>query len=261
MSRFWIWAAGLLLLSIWLVWVGQRWIFPELGYHWNPERLGQWGDTFGALNALFAAAGFSAVLITLWFQQRQIESAQNEQHRQRFESSYFELLRLRREARDAIKFRHSKEYNEAKKLRYGPLMTFEGQDAFRAGMVEIRHWLQVSESKGAGKTELAELYRAKIHSRYESKLGPYFRLMYTILQRISEDPVLSEAEKIRYGNLLRSQITSHEAAMAGLNGLSPVSKDFSRLVTEFRLLKYLPNGKMRRTLEAHYPPEAFKERD
>ncbi|WP_405049507.1 putative phage abortive infection protein [Rhizobium sp. BK176] len=70
------------------------------------------------------------------------------------------------------------------------------------------------------------LYRKRVHVRYESTFGPYFRLLYTILWRLRDDKKLTPEEKRRYGNLLRGHLTSFEVAMAGLNGLMPRAKDF-----------------------------------
>jgi hypothetical protein len=85
--------------------------------------------------------------------------------------------------------------------------------------------------------------------------------MYTILHRVETDNFLSDDEKHKYGNLLRSQLNSYELAMVGLNGLSPVSKDFGQLIIKFHLLKYLPPGSRRSILTACYPPAAFTSRD
>ncbi|MER8981088.1 putative phage abortive infection protein [Mesorhizobium sp. M0870] len=263
---------------VWLVWFFHPSLAERMMVHWNGEKVGQWGDSFGALNALMSTLAFAAVLYTLRLQQRQIDDAQRDQHIQRFESSYFELLRLFREARAAIKFEYGLEYRKSKGyasnpstniIRVGRAMALnpqtaqrQGDEAFRAAMIEFRYWMQSGGVVGKSNINLlAEIYTKRIHDRYEGQFGPYFRLMYTILQRISEDDKLSPNEKARYGNLLRSQISSYEAAIAGFNGLSPVSKDFSRLITEFRLLKYLPSGTTRRVLERHYPPEAFNARD
>lgn len=263
---------------LWIIWFLHPFLAKRMLIPWNPEVVGQWGDTFGALNALMSTLAFGAVFYTIRLQQNQINQTQREQHIQRFESSYFELLRLFREARAAIKFAHSGDYRQAKgsvstsTMNFvrnaqviGPhsvITTHNGDEAFRAAMVEMRHWMATSGvAKNPDKDVLIRLYNKRVHDRYEGQLGPYFRLMYTILQRISEDSGLTDADKARYGNLLRSQISSYEATIAGLNGLSPVSKDFSRLITEFRMLKYLPAGVSRRVLEKHYPPEAFSARD
>lgn len=46
--------------------------------------------------------------------------------------------------------------------------------------------------------EAAEIYARDVHKRGESGLGPYFRLIYTILKRIDSDAMLEESEKISY---------------------------------------------------------------
>ncbi|RWP06446.1 putative phage abortive infection protein [Mesorhizobium sp.] len=263
---------------IWLIWFLHPFLAQRMMIPWEPGTVGQWGDSFGAMNALMSTAAFAAVFYTLRLQQRQIYEAQRDQHIQRFESSYFELLRLFREARAAIKFEYSKDYRQESFYTKRSGVSFikdvnaigpssarpalEGNDAFRAAMMEFRFWIQEAGLvQEPNRVRLSQIYIKRIHDRNEGTFGPYFRLMYTILQRISEDQRLSGAEKARYGNLIRSQISSHEAAIAGFNGLSPVSKDFSRLITEFRLLKYLPSGVTRRVLERHYPAEAFIARD
>ncbi len=232
-----------------------------LGNTFIPAQAGPWGDSFGPFSAFFGALGFAAVLITIWSQQKQIRDAQKDQHRQRFESSFFELLRFFREARAAVRFRHSDEYYNARNVTMMRRnTTHEAEEAFRAGMGEIRYWCRntmVSEEKAA----LVKIYLHSFHSRYESKLGPYYRLLYTILEKISSDTVLSKAEKASYGNLIRSQLTSHEAAMAGLNGLAPFAKDFSRLVEEFRLLKYVNSNTVLNILKKHYHEDAFRSRN
>lgn len=49
--------------------------------------LGSFGDSFGILNALFSGLGFSGLLITLFYQQRQINSQENETKKQDIISS------------------------------------------------------------------------------------------------------------------------------------------------------------------------------
>lgn len=255
-------SAILLVGLMWLVWG----IYSVEVAHWAlgdifvPAQAGPWGDSYGPFSAFFGALGFAAVIVTLWIQQQQIRDAQKDQHRQRFESSFFELLRFFREARAAVRFQHTKEYHNARQSKWTQLqVTYEAEEAFRAAMGELRYWYRTLPNSD-DRAVLVHIYRTNFHSRFESKLGPYYRLLYTILDRISSDPVLNEDEKTSYGNLIRSQLTSHEAAMAGLNGLAPFAKDFSRLVEEFRLLKYVTSNTAKRMLEKHYHVDTFRSR-
>lgn len=271
MKRLWIIVAGVMVCATWLAWVAQRPLLAALGFGWDGSALGQWGDTFGALNALFSALAFVAVLFTLKQQredlarqQAQIFAADRDQHSQRFETTFYELLRLLREARDAVEFRHTADYlrdTSYSDRHFGDRAT--GLEAFKRANLEMLYWCSKDHRRDDEFTAkmLRDIYLDRVHNRYESSFAPYYRLLYTLLLRIKEDTVISQAQKYRYGNLLRSQLTSHEVALCGYNGLAAISGSFKELIVEFRLAKYLPNQFGRKRLEAIYPQSTFAGRD
>ena len=264
MRRQFLYGAAVVASIFWLLWALSPAIFPLLGLEWAPDRIGQWGDAFGGLNALFSALAFVAVLFTLHQQQNQIDEAAQDQHLQRFERTFYELLRLLREAREDVEFRYTDGYDggtRTKEKNYDELVT--GPEAFKRAQFEIRYWAEVEELH-AGRVSsgrLAEIYVTNCHDRYESTFAPYYRLLYTILSRIKNDLKLEVEEKHRYGNLLRSQLTSHEVGLCCYNGLSAASGSFKELLIEFRIAKYLPEEFGRRILQDHYPPSTFLGRD
>lgn len=236
-----------LVFAIWLMWIGQEWVLATLGVSWTIADRGQWGDTFGALNALVSALAFSAVLYTLWSQQQQISNAQIDQHKQRFDDTFFRLLSLQREVR-----------KEARYTLNGKAE--EGEKALQAAADDASIHLRNMQDK-TNREKIVELYSKSIYRKAEAVLGPYFRLIYTTLKRIDEDRVLSEAEKIVYANLLRGQLGSPEVALLALNGLLPESKDLSVYLNRFRMLKYLTIQPVRDCVKPHYEPTAFEARD
>ncbi|MET3436329.1 hypothetical protein ABIC44_000991 [Sphingomonas sp. 1185] len=238
------------------------------------EKAGQWSDSFGAFNALVSALGFGAVLATLWFQAVSLKDQAKDQYRQRFETTFFELLRIMRELRSEIRFEHSAEYagaqSSSRLIRAYAVrgqmphvndkaVIYSGYEAIKEAVKEIRFWINTSENGEA--KELNIIYNKKIHKLHEPTFSPYFRIIYTILFRLSKDKMLSQLEKAEFGNLLRSQLTSDEILLMATNGLSPVSKDFSNFIIEFRMLKYLTKNSLRTELERHYSPTAFQARD
>jgi hypothetical protein len=259
------WTAGAVALILWVawaflgIWISQRLVAA------NIAESGQWGDTFGALNALFGAFGFAAIFATLVLQQgeisgqrKRLDASAKAQHIERFEGSFFQLLGLMRELRTEIRFTHSEAYNSRPNtLRSSEV--FIGSHALRAIEDEVTYW--VSMVPDAPREKIAEMYESTVHVRAENTLSPFFRIVYTILRRISEDKVLTVEEKSAYGNLVRAQITTSELTIAGMNGLHNVSANFAKFLTEFRMFKYLPSGVIKTALARFYPLDAFEGRD
>lgn len=81
------------------------------------EGLGAWGDSFGALNVVVSTLAFVGILITLLFQGRGLEDQAADQHRQRCDASFFELLRLQREARRDLIFFNTPEFEAERAAR------------------------------------------------------------------------------------------------------------------------------------------------
>lgn len=213
----------------------------------DPEESGNWGDSFGAFNALVSALAFCGVLLTLLLQKKAIQQQQDvvdeqrlDQHRQNFDKSFFQLLEMMRDIRSEISFRYSAKYIAAVKPR--SVSSARGAETLSRAGREVLYWIKEKEKIAPLKaTEFAEIYTSMVHTRNETKLGPYYRILYTILRRISEDKTLSDVEKRSYGNILRGQLQSREVFLLALNGLTAMSDNFSDYLVEFRIMKYLPD--------------------
>lgn len=248
--------------ALWTVWALAPFWLPEFALRWKGEAAGQWGDTFGALNAAFAAAAFIAVLRTIRMQAEEIADQQEQIDKQNrrleiseFETTYFQLLELATDLRATATFG----------VPGDSRTNGEGRAAFEAAATHLQSrlfasYMYSSTAEEFG-TKLAKTYEDEVHRHAEHSFGPYFRVLYTILRRISEKDKLGQEDKARYGNLIRSQLSSAEISIIAANALTEASNDFSDYVIEFRLLKYLPKGPYRSRLKEIYPPEAFAERD
>ncbi len=244
-----VWLVGAMALALWGLFAAQYVVFGYLGHDWVPDKLGQWGDSFGALNALFGSLGFIGLLVTLWMQGGQIrkqaeeaETARKEQHRQRFESSFFQLLSLMREARNNIKL---------------------GGSSGEGCIQNIAHLLSRSVD-GAGGNLSPEIRVQSIIREYEvimisgqNTIGRYCRVFHTILKRIDLDRVLSPSEQNDYARLLRSHLSDDEVTLIGVNGLLPDYQKFKDLVGRYKILKYSSNTIIRPALEIVYGLGAF----
>ncbi|MDR7148043.1 putative phage abortive infection protein [Rhizobium sp. BE258] len=263
-------AAVVLVIAMWREWAGRG---PEIS-EWflsssllageKPDRFarsGQWGDGFGSLNALFAGLALCSAVGAFFMQGQTLREQRIDNHVARFESTYFELIALLKQARSEVRYRASADWREITPSKYKLLAadTQTGGAAFRLAIYEFRYLLR--QTKIVDRDSIGRLYTVKVHNRHESTFGPYFRLIYTILRTIRDDDTLSRSQKIKYGNLLRSQLTSFEIALAAFNAMMPEANDLDQLLTEFRMLKYLPNGRTRRLLQGIYKDIAFEGRD
>lgn len=222
---------------------------------------GAWGDSFGAFTAAFNALGFAAILGTLLLQGRSLHRQQDDQHYQQFDSSFFSLLTLVRSLRENIRFRHSVEYLAQKKGVVQPTSrsTKYGLEAVTAAAREIRYWLGRQKKAGQDISEanIAAIYSTYIHKRNENRIAAYLRTIGVILGRIKNDGVLDAKEKEYYVSIIRGVLTTYELGLLAINGLRPSEKEIFGLIVEFRLLKYMSDGLLRRTLEKFYPAAAF----
>ena len=243
-----------MVVAAWVGWVFLQPLLARYGYVWQITELGSWGDSFGALTSFFTAIGFIAIGATFWLQRRQLIGAEQSHQIERFDSLYFELLRLVRETRKDVRYRYSDDYMRRttgeKKMVYDT-------EAFRRAWREISYLWETNGRKESI-DEVTSLYETTLHDRFESGFAPYFRSVFTMLRLIDEANFLTEERKVFYGNLIRAQLNSYELAVIGLNALSPVSGDLKRYLVRFRMLKYLPQGSTRRQLlEPHYESSAF----
>ncbi len=97
----------LLIIIVFQGWLWYRdWVMVEFQDY---VTRGQFGDMFGALNALFTGLAFAGVVITILLQRedsiaqkQQIRDQQKETKHQRFEDTYFNLINLRAQNLNAL---------------------------------------------------------------------------------------------------------------------------------------------------------------
>lgn len=267
----------------WCLWADQSSdianYFTE-GHGANITVAGSWGDSFGPFSAIISALGTVLLVVTLAMQRKATASQADDLYKQRFESSFFELLKLLREIRSELTFRYSPQYivsrdinakrDQLDVLRFSDLRLvanqteesyFKGHSAIDAAVREYRFFIKYVSIKRTSRELFGSVYIEKMQPRVEPSFSPYFRLVYTILDRLQGDKVLNDREKYSYSRLLRSQLTSHELSLLAINATSSVAKDMFDLLIEYRMLKYHPESSLHKKLRIIYRNEAFEARD
>jgi hypothetical protein len=232
----------------------------------DPDR-GTFGDMFGAVNALFSSLAFATLIYTIWLQRHELSlqrkelaltrkelRGQREQMEtqnatllvQRFEDTFFQLLRVHNEiigAMDLIGRRDN---------------VTRSRDCFKVFFERFKKDFEDRPFEGNTRHDLAAAQEAYVgfYEAHQHELGHYFRHLYHIVKFVKTSHI---DEKQRYVSLVRAQLSSYELALLFYNCLSEHGRDkFKPLVDEFALFKNLPPRLLLR--ESHpsaYAPSAF----
>ena len=287
------WRLWLIFSGVVFLWIMSLILIPLL-YCKIAER-GQFGDSFGAVNALFSGLAFGGVICAILLQKRELKlqrktleatqveikgqkeqlAAQNQTlQRQNFESSFFQLLSV-----------HNANFN---------VMNFQGaQDLEIAGLEKEKELSQTMISQ-ANVTEDQIQYRVyygrdcftyilqglrNIHNYYEQSeeeersqkeeellttVGHYFRHLYQVVKFVDDQKDFPKdfEEKKRYTDFIHAQLSNDELGVLFYLGLSNQGAKFKILVEEYSLFENLPLDMLINEEDKDlYAPSAYGESD
>ena len=232
------------------------------------EERGQFGDMFGAVNALFSGLAFAGLIITLILQKRELGLQReeldatrqelvrhsqefDEQNRimrvQRFESGLFNMLSLLQQIVNDLLYDSSLE-------RYGhqigldrPTYEVHGRDLFRFAFEQMHHFYSrpneydrhvVNGMKGVLVSLGIKYYNDFTTPSY---FDHYFRYIYRILKYIDNTgDLLSDDERYRYAGDIRGTLSRYELVWLYYNILANREyAEFKHLVEKYSMLKNL----------------------
>lgn len=221
---------------------------------------GQFGDKFGAANALFSGLAFAGIIITLLLQRRDLSETRSAMGSERFDNTFFQLLslhieitmRLTAKGRQGIEAFES--FAERTKTCDPDFYVFAAlqkisRDKIRK-IIDSRTVtaalypefnpadvtnLQESLAQGVGAFENyldnnIEMHRIKIVTAYTKccvehidYFSHYFRNLYHILKFIDETKLILDTEKTMYSKYVRSQLSDIELVCLFYNSISPIA--------------------------------------
>lgn len=212
------------------------------------ETRGTFGDMFGAVNALFSGLAFATLIYTAWMQRDELalqreelaatrselagQKAQLEQQTQtfelqRFEDSFYSLLRVHTEIVNAMD------------LVDGQGRTTRSRDCFRVWfgrLFEFHSRLGVYDDGNELQT-VQTVYEA-FYSKHQHEIGHYFRTLYHIIKFVDGSAI---SNKKKYVSLVRAQLSAHEHLLLFYNCLGKHGiQKFKPLVERYALLENLP---------------------
>jgi Putative phage abortive infection protein len=146
---------------------------------------------------------------------------------QRFENTFFQLLRNHQDIVSGIDIRTSRQGQST--------VINEGRDCFKSFYGYLLK--RLDREKGLQKT--IEVYM-EVYNDHQSDLGHYFRHLYHILKFVNTSKEVAEEDKFKYTSLIRALLSSYELSMLFYNCLGAYGKDyFKPLVEKYSFLKNL----------------------
>jgi hypothetical protein len=208
---------------------------------------GLFGDSFGALTALFSALAFGALVVTLWQQQEDLELTREELKKsvealqeqsaslqqQNFENTFFKMVDLHNQMTDEIYDIFTKNIEWLyKKIPFG-------------GETNISPRPSVRTNRSLNKYN-------SFYDENEKQIGHYFRNLYQVLKFLDNAEIDNEQF---YADIFRAQFSSTELAFLFFHALSKHGNEkLKSLIEKFAFFEPL-------FLDESYLPEYIKQYD
>jgi hypothetical protein len=210
------------------------------------EGHGQYGDMFGAVNALFSGLAFAGVVYAIILQRAELAIARDDLNKTKrimddqqnsiaaqnshtekksFEDTFFQMIGLFDRVVSQIDLRDSQAQ---------AYVTAQGRDTFSIFVTRLERIFD--KERAASSRQSLLLAYEKFYQKENKELGHYFRLLYNIMKFIDKSSV---EDKVFYANVLRAMLSDKEVALLFYNGLSPHGHEFKPLIEKYRLLKHL----------------------
>ncbi len=172
------------------------WPISEL----SVAKSGVFGDSFGALNALFSGLAFAGLIVTVLLQRDEMHLSRVAFERQQFEASFFNLLNL-----------YSQNLREIRIVREDPAGHYEGVDALAFLLRRLKQAVAlyspyVQDPDGCIVYEYEIFQNAKSVLVHQARYLSTFQHLLDLVFRYAHEP----SERERYVSVIASQFTSTE---------------------------------------------------
>jgi hypothetical protein len=238
------------LVLLWAV-IVTLWALSGYVLYGDAER-GTFGDMFGAANALFSGLAFATLIYTAWMQREELSlqrkeleatraelSGQKQQlaeqtktfQLQRFEDSFFSLLRTQADIVNAMDIPGTDGH------------VTKSRDCFKVWYRRLRviHSEKAAYPDGQALQTTQAVYKS-FYDNHQAEIGHYFRHLYHIVKFADEAPIDG---KKKYVSLIRAQLSGYEHLLLFYNGLSEYGiQKFKPLIEKYSLLENMPQSKL-----------------
>ncbi len=276
-SKIKLWVPILVALGVIILW-GISW--PVISKHFGQLNMqGTFGDSFGAVNALFSGLAFGGVIYTIILQSRELRLQREELREtrqefkiqnntlklQQFENTFFNLLKTHHDIVNSMSWNalHHRDLinnfeNELRSKVAANEGVFNGREVFNV----TYELLKDIKFEGIQKHSWEGDYMA-CYELVRTNYGHYYRNLYRLIKFVDENDLIPLSQDIRtsvahpqhqqelqylkhlskykYTCIIRSQLSDYELKWLFYNGLSELGKKFKGYIERYSLLKNLDN--------------------
>lgn len=202
---------------------------------------GVFGDSFGVLTSLFSALAFAGVAFTLAMQRDQITiqkqelieqrkeivDSRKEIHKQGFENTFFQMLKM-----------HNQLISEITTHQTGTqgIITKDGRSVIKDMEENLKIFLNQHIRGNENDLENIQLAFNRFYMKSGFQLAHYFRFLYNIFRFLSDIDI---DNKELYVRLARAQISNQELFILYYNALTERGEKFQKYIIEFKLMDNL----------------------
>jgi hypothetical protein len=231
----WVWFAWIL-VGVGLIAAAYGYTaFIGKRYLWHVERndLAALGNFLqGAVASVWSLAAFIFIYVAFLGQQEELARHEASFEQERFESIFFELVRIHHSLVAAMQI-----------LNPQNMQVVHGRACFRLMYEALggRYQEQLPHSPSEESVLMSiDCAYKNLYQSYQEELGHYFRNLYHIVLFVDSSEVDKEEQK-RYMKILRAQLSSRELLLLFYNGLSEFGqKKFKPLIVRYAFLEQLP---------------------
>lgn len=225
----------------------------------NSDERGQFGDMFGAVNALFSGLAFAGLIITLILQRRELElqrqelaltrkemedqtaefEKQNETLKiQRFENTFFQMLSQFQEVVNNLSVMVTVSGGTYESTGRDVFQTlFERSTVYVDLRNEAKNKARFRGMKGALEKYNLDGY---MNSDDPTCFDHYFRLLYRILKFVKNTSLVTKYEdEYEYTAMLRAVLSRYELVWLFYNGLTYGDEKLKPLIERYAMLSNL----------------------
>lgn len=255
-----------------LLYLGSWYYIDDL-YNCTEQR-GQFGDKFGAVNALFSGLAFAGLIFTIYLQKKELALQREELKQtkeelkgqkdqlieqnktlriQRFENTFFHMMELQQQIVSDLYAKSEEEkivdeQSSTGTVRKNTIIEHEhkGRNLFLYSFARSVHYIDIDDRHSIKAYGLGDVMEKAGFSQYDqyytsTYFDHYFRHLYRILKFIKQNGSwLTFDEQYQYTSLLRATLSRFELVWIYYNGLSVNGrKKLKPLLEEYSMLKNL----------------------